>query len=163
VSSAAFDDGGTIPTQFTCDGAGVSPPITWSGVPAGAASVALVVEDPDAPSRTFVHWVVAGLPGADGTLPEGAGDPGISGSHTSSTSVPPPDLAGTVSALNSAGRPGWTPPCPPSGTHHYRFTVYVLPTGPPFPAGSAAGPAVAAITAAATAHGSLTGIYARGG
>ena len=146
VSTPAFDDGGMIPTQFTCDGAGVSPPLAWSGVPAGAQSVAIVVDDPDAPSGTFTHWVLAGLPVAEGVVGEDVGTPG-----------------GTVSALNSAGKPGWTPPCPPSGTHHYRFTVYALAGGAPFAAGAATKAALQAIAAASLAHGTLTGTYSRAG
>jgi Raf kinase inhibitor-like YbhB/YbcL family protein len=153
VTSAAFDHGGSIPPQFTCDGDGISPPLQWSGVPAGTASIAVVVDDPDAPSGTFVHWVLAGLPGTDDTLVvDAAADP---------------DAAlRTVSARNSGGTPGWTPPCPPTataGAHHYRFTVYALPGGAPFAAGAAADAAVRAITAAATGHGTLTGTYARHG
>ena len=142
VSTPAFDDGGTIPTQFTCDGAGVSPPLAWSGVPAGAQTVAIVVDDPDAPSGTFTHWVLAGLQVADGVVGEDVGTP-----------------AGTVSALNSAGKPGWTPPCPPSGTHHYRFTVYALAGGGAVRCRSGDRGALQAIAAAALAHGTLTGTY----
>jgi hypothetical protein len=146
VSTPAFDDGGMIPTQFTCDGAGVSPPLAWSGVPAGAQSVAIVVDDPDAPSGTFTHWVLAGLPVAEGVVGEDVGTPG-----------------GAVSALNSAGKPGWTPPCPPSGTHHYRFTVYALAGRAPFPAGAATKAALQAIAGASLAQGTLTGTYSRAG
>lgn len=144
VSTPAFDDGGAIPTQFTCDGAGVSPPLAWSDVPAGARSVALVVDDQDAPGGTFTHWVLAGLPASDGVLEEDAGTPGNS-----------------VTALNSAGAPGWTPPCPPSGTHRYRFTFYALSGGAPFTAGAVTTDALRAIAAAAVAHGTLTGTYTR--
>jgi Raf kinase inhibitor-like YbhB/YbcL family protein len=143
VSSAAFQAGERIPAAYTCDGKGSPPPLSWTGVRAGG-SVALVVDDPDAPNGTFTHWVLAGLPAADGTLRPGA--------------LP----SGAVQALNSAGSTGWTPPCPPSGTHHYRFTVYAL-TGPaPFRDGASTVDALSAVRAAASATGTLVGLYSGG-
>jgi Raf kinase inhibitor-like YbhB/YbcL family protein len=149
VTSTAFRDGAAIPAQYTCDGQGVSPPLMWTGVPAGTASVALVVDDPDAPSGPFVHWILAGLPGSDGSITEGAG-----------TGVGLP--SGAVSANNSAGRSGYTPPCPPSGTHHYRFTLFALDGATNVTAGVPADQAMSAIMADAVAHGTLTGTYSRG-
>lgn len=108
VTSPAFVDGGTIPARYTCAGAGLSPPLAWIGVPDGAASVAIVVTDPDAPRGTFLHWLVYDVAAADGESPEGGLPPGAREGH------------------NSARRPGWFAPCPPSGTHRYRFTVHVL-------------------------------------
>jgi Raf kinase inhibitor-like YbhB/YbcL family protein len=108
VQSSAFVEGATIPEAFTCRGAGGAPPLTWSGVPDGAASLALVVSDPDAPGGTWVHWVVYDLPPSDGGLP--------------TAQVP----SGAHEADNSGGSSGWAPPCPPSGTHHYLFTVHAL-------------------------------------
>jgi Raf kinase inhibitor-like YbhB/YbcL family protein len=113
VSSPAFAEGGTIPATYTCHGDGTSPPLEWSGVTDSIGSLALVVDDPDAPGGGYVHWVVLGLPaqtgGFDaGSLPDGATE------------------------LDASGGPGWTPPCPPSGTHHYRFTVYAFASGPLF-------------------------------
>jgi Raf kinase inhibitor-like YbhB/YbcL family protein len=107
VTSPAFADGAAIPRQFTCAGDGESPPLRWTGVPAQARSLALLVDDPDAPGGDFVHWLVVDLPPRTTRL--AAGDP----------------TAGQVLA-NSAGSRSWTPPCPPGGTHHYRFTVYAL-------------------------------------
>jgi Raf kinase inhibitor-like YbhB/YbcL family protein len=107
VTSTAFDGGGRIPAQFTCRGDGASPPLSWSGVPEDATSTVLEVQDPDAPGDTFVHWLVVDMPPRDATLASGASPPGSERD-------------------NSAGKTGWTPPCPPSGTHHYHFTVYAL-------------------------------------
>ena len=107
VTSRTFADGQPIPADNTCKGAGTPPALAWTGVPAAARSLALVVDDPDAPGGTYVHWVVYGLQPNDGTL---AG----------------PAPAGAHEAKNSGGGDGWTPPCPPSGTHRYRFTVYAL-------------------------------------
>jgi len=113
VSSTAFRDGGTIPVEFTCTGgSGDPPPLTWSGDPTGAKGFAVVVDDPDAPGGDFYHWVVIDLP-------------------ATATGLGPDVPASAHQVKNSAGATAWTPPCPPSGTHHYRFTVYGLsaPTG----------------------------------
>lgn len=108
VTSRSFDDGAVIPVEFTCRGAGRSPQVSWQGVPSSARSVALVVSDPDAPKGTFIHWVLYDLAPGDGGIESGQ--------------VP----AGAREADNSAGKKGWFPPCPPSGTHHYVFTLYAL-------------------------------------
>jgi Raf kinase inhibitor-like YbhB/YbcL family protein len=107
LTSSAFADGGAIPRKFTCQGDGVSPPLAWSGVPEGTASLALLVIDPDAAAEGgFTHWVLAGIDPATRELAEGT-------------------TVGTPGA-NGAGKPGWTGPCPPSGNHHYVFTLYAL-------------------------------------
>jgi Raf kinase inhibitor-like YbhB/YbcL family protein len=108
VTTPAFDDGQSIPRQYTCHGSAGTPELTWRGVPAGTTSLALVVSDPDAPGGTFIHWLLYDLPPRDGRLAAGR----------------PP--AGAREANNSGGKKGWYPPCPPSGTHHYLFTVYAL-------------------------------------
>jgi Raf kinase inhibitor-like YbhB/YbcL family protein len=140
VSSTAFADGQEIPERFTCRGAGQSPPLSWS-TQARAEAQALVVDDPDAPSGTFVHWVVFDLPGSSTALPPGGQPP-----------------AGARQAQNSAGGTGWTPPCPPSGTHHYRFTVYLLRARAGLADGVATGDALAAIDRLATGRGQLVGL-----
>jgi hypothetical protein len=140
VTSSAFADGATIPDQYTCAGGGQSPPLTWSA-PAGAAAEALVVDDPDAPGGTFVHWVVVDLPGSADGLPAGGAVP-----------------AGATQARNSAGGTGWTPPCPPSGTHHYRFTVYALRAAAGLADGAGTDDALSAIGRLATGRGQLTGL-----
>lgn len=139
VTSDVFTDGGQIPPAYTCTGQGLAPTISWSGDLRGAAVIAVVVDDPDAPAGTFVHRVVVDLPA----------------SATSLGADPP---VGAHQARNSAGRNGWTPPCPPSGTHHYRFTVYGLsaPTG--LVDGVPAAEAQAAIAARALVQGRLVGL-----
>jgi len=107
LSSTAFAESGAIPREFTCDGANASPPLAWSGVPAGTAALELVVDDPDAGG--FVHWIVLDLPGADGHLGRGIG-----------AAVSPQQ------GTNDFGKRDWGGPCPPSGTHHYRFTLTAL-------------------------------------
>jgi Raf kinase inhibitor-like YbhB/YbcL family protein len=141
VTSSAFADGQRIPERFTCRGAGDAPDVSWKGVPAEAKSVALVVDDPDAGSGGFLHWVIYDLPPGDGAL---AGD------------RPP---AGAKEADNGRGQPGWTPPCPPSGTHHYIFTVYALP-GPP--SGDSSRDLIADMDGHFLARGQLVGLVAAG-
>jgi Raf kinase inhibitor-like YbhB/YbcL family protein len=137
VTSGSFPAGGSIPARFTCDGQEVSPQLGWSGVPAGTAELALVVDDPDAPGGTYVHWVVAHL------------DPGA---------VSP----GATELPNSAGEPAYAGPCPPGGpAHHYRFTLYALPQRVDLAADAAPANTIAAIERAATARGRLTATYAR--
>lgn len=144
VTSSAFGDGQPIPTEFTCDGPGRVPDLTWQGTPADAGALAVVVDDPDAPSGTFTHWVVLDLPAdtrglAGGSLPSGA-----------------------TQAVNSGGREGYYPPCPPSGTHHYRFTVYALTRATGLNNGVDLDTALRAVQANAMGQGRLVGTYARG-
>ncbi len=111
VSSAAFVNGGSIPPRYSCDADGKSPPLQWSALPAGTRSVAVVVDDPDAPHGTFVHWVLFDLPPSTTNLSDGA------------ASSPP---TGAAQGKNGSGKTGWSPPCPPSGVHHYHFKVFAL-------------------------------------
>jgi Raf kinase inhibitor-like YbhB/YbcL family protein len=107
VTSPGFTNGAAIPRANTCDGTGGPPTIRWTAVPVRAKSVAVVVDDPDAPGGTFLHWLVIGLAPAPGSVPSTA--------------------AGVSELDNTGGTRGWTPPCPPAGpVHHYRFTVYAL-------------------------------------
>ena len=108
LSSTAFADGEAIPREFTCDGANLSPPLTWSGVPAGTEALLLLVDDPDA--RDFVHWIVFDLPVGDGNLPKAIS----------------PASASPRQGRNDFGDIGWGGPCPPRGTHRYRFTLTAL-------------------------------------
>jgi len=146
VTSAAFADGGSIPVEFTCDGTEESPPLAWTAEPGTSdrpAAWALVVDDPDAPGGTFVHWVVLDI--RPGTRSVAAGQ------------VP----SGAAQAITSAGSASYAGPCPPNGTHHYRFTVYALsaPTG--LADGAPTDDALAAIRSQADAQGTLVGVYAR--
>ena len=142
VTSPAFAEGEPIPAVYSCRGRNVSPPLSWSGVPSGAAELALVVDDPDAPRGTFTHWVVADFAPTVTSLGEGE--------------VP----AGAVQAKNSAGGPRYTGPCPPSGAHRYRFTVYALSERTGLPDGAELDEAQRAIAEHAIAQGTLTGTFA---
>ncbi len=113
MTSSAFAAKATIPAKYTCDGESISPPLQWDAPPSGTQSLALVVDDPDAPSGTFVHWAIYGLPPALRALPEGV-----------STDERP--ATGGVNGANGAGKLGYTGPCPPSGVHRYFFRLYAL-------------------------------------
>lgn len=145
VTSTAFQDGEPIPQRYSCEGVDTSPPLAWTGVPADAGALALVVDDPDAPRGTFTHWVVL--------------DIAVEATSIGESELPP----GGIQARNSTGKPGYAGPCPPSGTHHYRFTVYALPAATELPEGTALETALDAIDAAATARGRLVGTYRRSG
>mgnify|MGYP006282516653 CR=1 FL=1 len=115
VESAAFEHEGPIPTRYSCDGQDVSPQLAWSGAPENTVTYAILMEDPDAPGRTFVHWVYYDIPADTTELPEAiAGD---------DRPVP-----GGTQGSNSFGNVGYGGPCPPGGTHRYFFTVYALDT-----------------------------------
>ena len=117
LTSSAFVHGGPLPAQYTDDGDDVSPPLAWTGVPHGTKSMALIVDDPDAPDpkapkRTWVHWVVYNLPPADGSLPTGV----------SADQLP----AGTKQGTNDWGKTGYGGPAPPIGRHRYFFKLFAL-------------------------------------
>lgn len=110
LTSPAFKNGDMIPGQFTCDGIDKNypPDLQWFDIPVGTQSLALIVNDPDAPSGSWIHWVVFNIPATV--------------THLTSTAVP----AGMLQGSNSWRRAGYDGPCPPSGMHHYVFTLYAL-------------------------------------
>lgn len=115
LSSNVFEHNGPIPKLYTCEGPNVSPPLAWSGIPADAASLVLIVDDPDAPDpaaprMTWVHWLLYNLP-ANST-----------GLHEAVKSLP----AGTLEGLNDWKRTGYGGPCPPIGRHRYFHKLYAL-------------------------------------
>lgn len=109
LTSTAFEPNGLIPKKYTCDGSNFSPPLTISGVPPGAKSLALIMDDPDAPAGVWDHWIVYNLPAETRELGEGD---------------PPPGTLGLGTAQNS----NYDGPCPPSGVHRYFFKLYALDT-----------------------------------
>jgi len=119
IESPAFAHAGEMLARLTCDGADLSPPLAWSGVPGGAQSLALIVDDPDAPDpqapkMTWVHWVLYNLPPASTGLPEGV----------AAGALP----AGTLEGRNDWKRAGYGGPCPPVGKHRYFHKLYALDT-----------------------------------
>jgi Raf kinase inhibitor-like YbhB/YbcL family protein len=145
LSSPAFQEGGTIPKRFTCDGAGTSPPLRWSGVPAGSKELLLLMEDPDAPNGTFVHWIVARIPASARGLSEG--------------SVP----AGAVQLQQSFGKSGYGGPCPPEDDppHHYVFSLYSLERKLPVSRADSPEEVRAKLKQVAGARGQLKATYGR--
>lgn len=115
LTSSAFEDGNSIPAKYTCEGEDIAPPLSWSGVPQGTKSLALIVDDPDAPDpkapqRTWVHWVIYDM------------DPASSGIAEGAKTLP----QGARSALNDWNRTGYGGPCPPIGEHRYFHKLYAL-------------------------------------
>jgi len=149
VTSLAFREGATIPAKFTCDGEDVSPALTWSTPPAGTKSLALIVDDPDAPRSTFTHWVLFNIPASATGLSEGiAASPEL------------PD--GSKQGRTDFGQTGYGGPCPPPGRpHHYRFTLYALHIKLELSAGASVSHLTKAIDGHILARGRLTGVYQR--
>ncbi len=150
LTSAAFKEGGPIPSRYTCDGQDVSPPLSWTQPPAGTKSLALISDDPDAPGKTWVHWVVYNLPPSARELPEAV-----------RAEQELPD--GTRQGTTDFGRIGYGGPCPPSGTHRYFFTLYALDAALSLPPGATKQHVEAAMQGHILAHTQLIGTYRRGG
>ena len=143
LSSEAFSDNSEIPVKYSCDGQKINPPLKISNAPANAQSLALIIEDPDAPGGTFIHWTMWNIKPnatfiAEGAVPEGA-----------------------VQGLNSADKVGYTPMCPPSGIHHYHFKVFALGTTLNLASGSKFADVVKAMEGHIIDQASLVGLYKR--
>jgi len=150
LTSAAFKDESTIPGKHTCDGVDVSPPLAWSGTPAGTRSVALIADDPDAPGGTWVHWVLYNLPAEVSELPENI------------AKVESLDLGGARQGRNDFRRPGYGGPCPPPGpAHRYFFKLYALDTRLELKAGAQKKDVEAAMEGHVLGSAQLMGTYAR--
>ena len=148
VTSSAFDNGGNIPAEYTCEGKGVPPPLSWGAVPSQTKSIAVLVEDPDAPNGTFEHFVAFNLPPDRRSLPTEAVQSIAPGSALKS-------------ARNSSGTVGFAPICPPSGRHHYRFEVVALDSTLQLPPASDAQAVRAAMRGHELARGELVGVFGK--
>lgn len=151
ISSTAFADNGEIPVLHTCEGRDTAPPLQFAGVPAGARSLALIVDDPDAPDpaapkMTWVHWVVYELAPSTAGLPEGGALP-----------------AGARDGLNDWKRIGYGGPCPPVGRHRYFFKLYALDTTLSFAHPPTKQQLEQAMKGHVLAHAELVGTFARRG
>ena len=142
ITSSAFQEGAEIPSKFTCDGADTSPPLQIADIPSEAKSLALVVDDPDAPSGLFTHWAVWNIPPQTGSVREGSAPKGAQGA-------------------NDFGKSGYGGPCPPSGTHRYYFKVFALDRELDLPFGAKRGQLDAAMKGHVVAQGDLIGRYSR--
>ena len=148
VTSTAFADGEMMPKQYTCDGANVSPPLSWSGVPASAKALAIICDDPDAPGKTWVHWVVYDLPASLTSLTE---------KIATATEL----TGGGKQGMNDFKKIGYGGPCPPSGTHRYYFKLYALDAATALKPGATKDQLLKAMEGHIVAQGQLMGRYKR--
>jgi Raf kinase inhibitor-like YbhB/YbcL family protein len=141
VKSPAFEHGKLIPKKYSCDGQDINPPLTIEGIPKEARTLVLALDDPDAPSGTFDHWIVWNIPASTTKIPE--------------NSVPGKE------GFNSARQTGYMGPCPPSGTHRYFFKVYALDIELNLGLGSKKKDAEKVMQGHVLAKGELMGTYTR--
>jgi len=150
LTSSAFTEGGAIPSVYTCEGKDLSPPLAWTDPPAGTNSLALISDDPDAPGKTWVHWVLYNLPPSTRRLPE---------AFPSDEERPDGARQGTT----DFGRVGYGGPCPPSGTHRYFFKLYALDAMLPLAPGATKPQLEAAMKGHLLAEAQLMGTYRKKG
>ncbi len=144
LTSPVFGNEEGIPVKYTCDGPDISPPLRWSNPPANTQSLALIMDDPDAPAGVWVHWVIFNLPPDTTELPENAALP-----------------AGSQEGQNSWQRTGYGGPCPPRGTHRYFFKLYALDTTLSLDSGTAKDQLLQAMEGHILAQAELMGTYSR--
>jgi Raf kinase inhibitor-like YbhB/YbcL family protein len=142
ITSSAFQQGGNIPSKFSCDGPNTNPPVQISDVPPEAKTLVLIVDDPDAPSGLFTHWAVWNIPPQTNTIAEGSAPKGAQGT-------------------NDFGRSGYGGPCPPSGTHRYYFKIFALDRELDLPFGAKRSQLDGAMKDHVIAQGELMGRYSR--
>ena len=142
ITSSVFQQGGNIPSKFTCDGADTSPPLQIQEIPPTAKSLVLIVDDPDAPSGLFTHWIIWNISPQTNTIAEGSAPKGVEG-------------------MNDFGKSRYGGPCPPSGTHRYFFKIFALDKELDLPAGSKRAQLDAAMKGHVMAQGELMGRYSR--
>ena len=149
ISTEAFKAGETIPAEYTCEGKNISPALLWSSIPAGAKTIALIMDDPDAPRGTFVHWVLYNIPAIAQKLSKG---------------VPRNEILadGSRQGMTDFGRAGYGGPCPPPGKpHRYYFKIYALDTQLNLSSGATKGDVEKAMKGHILAQGELMGKYGR--
>jgi Raf kinase inhibitor-like YbhB/YbcL family protein len=148
LRSSAFGEGERIPSDFTCEGADMSPPLAWSGVPENAQSLAIIVEDPDASMKDWTHWLIYDLPVSLSQLPAGI----IAGQDF---------FGGGSQGRNDFKQLGYGGPCPPSGEHRYLFKIYALDAMLQLKPGASKQELLRAMQGHILAEGALTGRYDR--
>ena len=148
ITSTAFAEGEMIPARYTCAAENVSPPLQWTSVPPGTMTLALIVDDPDAPLVTWIHWVVFDLPADTTGLPEGV-------------PAQPALERGGVQGVTSFRTVGYGGPCPPTGTHRYYFRLYALDASLALGSDAAAADVQAAMKGHVLAEATLMGRYRR--
>ena len=142
ITSPAFQQGGNIPSKFSCDGGNTNPPLQLSDVPSGAKSLVLIVDDSDAPGGSFTHWAVWNVSPQTTAIAEGSTPKGVQGT-------------------NDFGKSGYGAPCPPSGAHRYYFKIFALDRQLDLSSGARRGQLDAAMKGHVIAEGELLGRYSR--
>ncbi len=148
ITSPAFANGAAIPSDYSCKGRDISPALTWTEPPAATKSFAIIMDDPDAPMGTWVHWVIFNIPASAHGMKEGV----------------PTDSQlsdGSLQGKTSAGSSGYHGPCPPSGTHRYFFKLYALDTMLDLPASANKKDLLAAMEGHILANAELMGTFSR--
>ena len=149
LTSPAFKGGETIPKKYTCDGVDVSPPLSWSGFPAGTKSFVLIVEDPDAPGGIFTHWIAYNISSEITSLPE-------------NVEKVERLVNGVLQGMNNFGKIGYNGPCPPPGSkHRYYFRIYALDCYIDLPPGATREEILKAIEGHVIGEAELLGYYKR--
>lgn len=148
LTSEAFAHEKPIPAQYTCIGSDISPSLTWSEPPAGTQSFALIMDDPDAPVGTWVHWVLFNIPASSRGLTEAIPSEGTLSD-------------GSMHGKNSSGNQGYNGPCPPSGTHRYFFKLYALDEMLGLSSGADKGELLKAMEGHILAQGQLMGTFSK--
>lgn len=148
LSSPAFEQGKAIPRTYSCSGDDASPPLQWLGAPANTKSFALIMDDPDAPLGTWVHWVVFNIPADANSLPE---------KIVAQAQLPD----GIQQGRNSSGKNGYSGPCPPSGTHRYFFRLYAVDITLDLPANTGKDQLLKAIEGHILGQAELMGTFSR--
>jgi Raf kinase inhibitor-like YbhB/YbcL family protein len=148
LESTAFAPGKSIPARYTCDGEDISPPLQWNDPPPGTQSLALIVDDPDAPAGAWVHWVLYNIPAKSRALQEDI---------SADAELPDSSRHGK----NSWGRLGYGGPCPPGGTHRYVFKLYALDTRLNLASGATKKQVLQAMRGHILAQAEMMGMYAR--
>ena len=143
LTSDAFANGQSIPAKYSCVGKNISPALTWDEPPAGTKSFALIVDDPDAPMGTWVHWVLFNIPASTGSLQENA------------------DSSTLSAGKNSSGNTRYDGPCPPSGTHRYFFKLYALDSTLSLSPGATKEQVLKAMEGHILAQGELMGTFSK--
>ena len=149
LGTSSFEPGKNIPMKYTCDGDDLSPQLSWEGAPEGTETFALIMDDPDAPGRTFTHWVVYNIPEFRNELPEGVRAEKLIKKNCSQ-------------GLNDFGMMGYGGPCPPHGKpHRYRFHLYALNSVLDVPSGVSKNAILAAMKGHVLAEAEIIGLYGR--
>lgn len=143
LTSSAFNNGEPLPMEYSCDGSGEAPPLSADNIPPKAQTLALILEDPDAPNGTFTHWIVWNLPPSAKTI--------------TASNLP----KGAEQGMNDFGKVGYGAPCPPSGSHRYTFTLFALDEPLDLKSGTKAARFKQALTGHVLEEATLTGYYQR--